>query len=231
MRETDEPRITWEADLPLFSRRMLSQWSLMIVVTAGIMAGLLAVIFAAQGEWTSLLPMAGMVVAACLGLWLLGLGIMAVLFRGRYRVRYTVSGRGITCEQLERVSRVSNRLAIVAGAAAGRANLAGAGLIAASRELEEIRVEGAFRAVFDPAHARIILRNAWRTLMWVQCTPATTRWSRPPSTCRCGISAPQNALADPRWRPTSGGHCWRSWPPCRCSRWRTSSARVYSCRS
>ncbi len=171
MRETDEPRITWEADLPLFSRRMLSQWSLMIVVTAGIMAGLLAVIFAAQGEWASLLPMAGMVGAACLGLWLLGLGIMAVLFRGRYRVRYTVSGRGITCEQLERVSRVSNRLAIVAGAAAGRANLAGAGLIAASRELEEIRWRGAFRAVFDPAHARIILRNAWRTLMWVQCTP------------------------------------------------------------
>lgn len=57
------------------------------------------------------------------------------------------------------------------GLLAGRPQLAGAGLIGMSRESEEANWSGAFRAVFDPGSHSITLRNAWRTLMWVQCTP------------------------------------------------------------
>jgi hypothetical protein len=169
-REPSQPTVTWEADLPLVSRRGLSYWSLLVLVASGIMAGLLATVFATDREWDAMLPMLGMVAAVGAGLWLLGLAIMLVAFRGRYRVRYTISARGIACEDASDAARAANRMAVVAGLASRRPHLVGAGLIGASRGLEELRWSGAFRAVFDARRHQVILRNAWRTLMWVQCT-------------------------------------------------------------
>lgn len=167
MAKTD---IIWETDLPLFSRHMLKQWTLAMLATAAVMFLLLGIVFAAQGEWDSLLPMGAISLGAAGALWLLGLLIMLVIFRGRYRVRYTLSTRGLLCETIDPVARKANRLAIVAGALARSPQTLGAGLIATSREAEEVRWSGAFRAVKDPARHFITLRNAWRGLMWVQCT-------------------------------------------------------------
>jgi hypothetical protein len=162
--------MTWETDLPLLSRRMLGQWTWAMLATALVMFLILGTVFAAMGEWDSLLPMLGISVAAAAGLWLLGLVIMVVLFRGKYRVRYTLSDKGIRCETIDTVAKKANRLAIVVGVLARSPQAAGAGLIALSRETEEVQWSGAFRAVHDPARHFITLRNAWRGLMWVQCT-------------------------------------------------------------
>ncbi|MDD4880578.1 MAG: hypothetical protein PHX10_03295, partial [Gallionellaceae bacterium] len=74
--------MVWETDLPLFSRRMLGQWSLAMAITAVVLYVIMGTVFAAQGEWDALLPMLAMATGAAGGLWLLGLSIMAVLFRG-----------------------------------------------------------------------------------------------------------------------------------------------------
>lgn len=47
----------------------------------------------------------------------------------------------------------------------------GAGLVAASRESEFVRWTGNLRADVDHRRSFITLRDAWRTLMHVQCTP------------------------------------------------------------
>ena len=161
----------WETDLPLFSRMMLTQWSLAIAATALLMAMLLGTVFAAQGEWDALLPMLGMIVAVSGGLWLFGILVMALLFRGRYRVRYTLSPKGLRCDTLDAMAKKTNRLAIGVGVLLGRGQLLGAGLIGVSRESEEVNWSGAFQARFDAARHSILLRNGWRTLLWVQCTP------------------------------------------------------------
>lgn len=162
--------LVWETDLPLFSRMMQAQWAGASLATAAVMMLIMAPIFISQGEWDALLGISAMAVATAAGLWLLGLLIMALLFRGRYRVRFTVDRKGILCETLDRTAKAANRLALVAGILARKPGVAGAGMIGMSRESESIRWAGAFRAVYQPQRHAILLRNNWRTLMWVQCT-------------------------------------------------------------
>lgn len=161
----------WETDLPLFSRRMMGQWALAMVLTAVVMVVILGTVFAAQGEWDAFPPMLAMTAAVTTGLWLLGLAIMAVLFRGRFRVRYTLSDQGLRCETIDPVAKTANRAAIVVGALARSPRTLGAGLLATAQETMEVRWSGAFKAVYDPARHHITLRNPWRPLLWVQCTP------------------------------------------------------------
>jgi hypothetical protein len=163
--------ITWETDLPLLSGRILRQWTLVMLTAGGGMVVLLSTIFAVQREWDALLPLLTMTGAATGGFWMLGLLAMVVVFRGKYRVRYTVSDQGVRCETIDRTARAANRLAVVAGAVGGRPQVAGAGLAGLSRETEEAVWSGAFRADADKRRHGIALEGAWRTLLWVQCTP------------------------------------------------------------
>jgi hypothetical protein len=163
--------IAWEADLPLLSGRILRQWTIALMATGVAFSVLLGTIFAAQREWDLLLPMLTAIGATVGGLWLFGLLVMVVVFRGRYRVRYTVSDRGIRCETIERAARAANRIAVVAGAIGGRPGLAGAGMAALGRETEEASWTGGFRTEIDERRHGIAINGSWRTLLWVQCTP------------------------------------------------------------
>jgi hypothetical protein len=163
--------IVWETDLPLFSRRMMAQWAYAMLATFAVMVLILGTVFVAQGEWDAVPPMLMMAATVTAGLWLLGVLIMALLFRGKFRVRYRLDDRELRYQVVERKAKVANRLAIVAGALARSPRTLGAGLIAKSQETMAVRWEGAFRAVYDPGRHHITLRNAWRGLFWVQCTP------------------------------------------------------------
>lgn len=169
---TEKNRETvWETDLPLFSRRMMKQWAMAMVLTAVVILVIMGSIFGAQGEWDSFLPLMAMIGGVTAGLWLLGLAIMAVLFRGRFRVRYTLSDKGLRYETIDRTAKAANRAAIVVGALARSPQTLGAGLIAQSQETMEVSWSGAFKAEYDPKRHHITLRNQWRPLLWVQCTP------------------------------------------------------------
>jgi len=164
--------LVWTTDIKLFSPAMLRQWTVAMLVTALVMTLLLGTIAAAQDDWDALPSFAIIAAGAAGGLWLLGLVIMAVLFRGRMRVRYTLGEDGLLQETVDSVARGANRAALVVGVLAGKPGLAGSGLIGRSRESEGVRWSGAFRAVPQPTRHMIALRNSWRTLMFVQCTQA-----------------------------------------------------------
>jgi hypothetical protein len=165
--------IVWEIDIRTFSGQFLGQWTLAMLVTALVVSLLLGVIFAGQGNWAALPPLLGMIAAVCAGVWLLGLLIIALLFRGRSRVRYTLSERSVRCESVDPAVRKVNRLAIVAGALSGNPGALGAGLLGVSREAEEALWRGAFRAVYHPGRRTIDLRSPWRTLFSIHCTEET----------------------------------------------------------
>jgi hypothetical protein len=165
------PPLSWETDLRLFGGDSLRQWSVAMLATALLMVALLGTIFVAQGAWDALWGVATLIAAVTAGLWLLGLVIMAVLFRGKMRVRYTLSDDGLLMETRDRVAKSANRAAMILGFLTGRPGLAGAGLIARSREAEQIRFAGAFTVRLKPRRQAIAICNSWRTLMFVQCTP------------------------------------------------------------
>lgn len=165
------PELTWETDLPLFSRAMFRQWTGAMLVTAVVMLLILAPIFAAQGDWDVLPRVAGLIAAGTAGLWAAGFVIMAVVFRGKMRVRYTLTKRGILYQTVDKTARGANRMAIVVGALARSPQVLGSGLIAKSRESEQVNWAQVVRADYDESRSFITLRNAWRSIMWMQCTP------------------------------------------------------------
>jgi hypothetical protein len=71
----------------------------------------------------------------------------------------------------DRRAHATNRAALVLGLLLGRPAAAGSGLLATLDEQQTLRWQGAFRAVAHPARHTIALRNRWRTLLWVYCTP------------------------------------------------------------
>jgi hypothetical protein len=162
--------ITWETDLRLFSPEMAKGWSLAMVATWLVMMLILGIVFVAQGDADDLPPLAGVLLAVTAGLWLLGFLIMALLFRGGLRVRYTVSETGVRMDTLDKVAKTSNRLAIALGALSGKPGLLGAGLINRSRESEAVAWDGAFRAELRPQRHLVVFKGSWRSLMLVQCT-------------------------------------------------------------
>lgn len=165
------PDLVWEAELPLFTRAMFMQWTGAMLATLVVIMLILVPIFASQGEWEALPMLLLMMSAVTGGLWLLGFLIMALVFRGRLRVRYTLSGKGVLQETIDKTAKGANRLAIVAGVLGRSPQVLGSGLIAKSRESEAVEWDMVAQADDDPARHFITLRNSWRTLMWVQCTP------------------------------------------------------------
>jgi hypothetical protein len=163
---------TWEITVPLLNNRaMVGGVFKAFGIAALMICILMAVIFGSQGDWDTLPPLLLMFAAVFGGFTVLSLLVMAVVFRNRMRFRFTVSDTGILFETIDKTAKAVNRLATVAGVLGGSAQTAGTGLIAQSQETQEVHWEGAFRAEYRSRSRTIVLRNAWRQLMIVYCTP------------------------------------------------------------
>jgi hypothetical protein len=164
--------IEWDIAVPLLSNRaMVGGIFKAFGIAALLVGGLMTVILGSQGVWDELPPLLLMFAGVFGGLIVVSLLVMLVVFRNRMLFRFTVSDTGIVFETIDKTARAANRLAVVAGVLGGSAQTAGTGLIATSQETLELRWEGAFRAQYHPRSRTIVLRNAWRQLITVYCTP------------------------------------------------------------
>jgi hypothetical protein len=164
--------ITWEILVPLLNNRLIVGATIKVFGFAAIgVASLLSLVFATQGNW-QLIPKTFLflMLLGC-GLIVLSLVIMAVVFQNRWRFRFTLSDDRIRFETIDKTLRAANRLAVKAGVLVGRPQAIGAGLIGQSTEIQEIKWSGSFRAVYKPGARVVILRNRWRRLMIIYCTP------------------------------------------------------------
>lgn len=166
--DSDEQRsgggsITWRFDIPLLtSRFMLWDFARVILISLAIMYVLVAFTgWLVDGEFVWLPP----VVLLVGGGVVLGLFFIAALLLGnRSGARFTVSPEGVLYEAEERERRM-NRLVAVAGAVAGSATTAGAGLLASSREELLVPWDEIRRVVTYPRQRVISLRNSWRVVL------------------------------------------------------------------
>lgn len=163
----------WEIEVGLLSNPVVARQMVGVVIGSGsLMALLLSFLLAVQGDWAGIPAMLAVSALAAGGLGLL-LGVVALLmFRNRWRVRFTVDARGIRCRTVDRQVRTTNRLAILLGGLTGRPGLAGAGLTAYAREDEFIDWRGVSGARWYPRSRTIALRNGWRTVGLVVCPVA-----------------------------------------------------------
>ena len=171
VRDSSVQSVSWEIGIPLLSnRRMLGGITKVFAISWLVMGGLLGFIFAAQQEFDAILPVLGMTAAACAGLFVLSLLIMALVFGNRLRARFTVSNRGVYYETIDRPARAIVRAGVVLGALTKSPQALGAGLIGLSQETMNASWKGRFTAMFDDRARVITLRNRWRNLMHIYCT-------------------------------------------------------------
>ena len=107
------------------------------------------------------------------GLFVLSIVIMLVVFGNRMSMAFVIDDRGVNARIVDRRARIANRLAAVVGGLAGRPGAAGAGLIAMSNEETGTVWSGVASASYDSRRRTITLRNDWRPVIHVFCTPET----------------------------------------------------------
>ncbi len=160
----------WEYEIPLFSREMQWTWLKVMLITGGLFAGLLALALGSGGHWQPLGGLLLVLSGVVAGIYLTGLLVMVVVFRGHNRVRYTVDEAGILCEVIDRSVKRSNRLAVILGVVLLEPRLLGAGLTSASAESTQVLWSGNFELASEPQRHTLRFKNGWRTLMTVYCT-------------------------------------------------------------
>ena len=168
----DHEKITWEVDIPLISNpNILGAWVKAMGATYLLSMLVLGTVFLGTGEWRQLPLLAGMFLLVVAGLTLVGLLIMLLVLGNRFRAQFEIDKQGVRYTALDRRARSLARLAVLAGALGGSAQTAGAGLLAVSQEEVALGWKGIFSTRCQPRRCTIVLRNQWRTLMFLYCTP------------------------------------------------------------
>lgn len=167
-RHTDPSALSWEVAVPLWSNPLIVGATAKVFLFAVVgVAAMLSLIFLIQGESSAIGPLWLAFAAVGAGLFVLGLLIMAVVFGNRLHCRFTIDAQGILFETIDRRAQRSNRLLILLGLLLRKPQALGAGLIAASQEVQSVHWRGAFQAQYLPQRQVVILKNRWRRLMLV----------------------------------------------------------------
>lgn len=197
----DETKITWEVDIPLISNpNILGAWFKAMGATYLLSMLILGTIFIGTGEWRQLPLVAGMFLLVVAGLAVVGLLIMLLVLGNRFRAQFEIDKQGVRYTALDSRARTLARLAVLAGALGGSAQTAGAGLLAVSQERVSLGWKGIFGVRYQPKRCTIVLRNQWRNVMFLYCTPqnytAVKAWVDQ-EMVRCSTPQPKSRSASP----------------------------------
>lgn len=177
VREVDfAGRVEWVAEMPLATDRfLLYDLAKVILWTGALIAGGGTVVALAMGgasepleDWLAMLEILAWILA---GFGLLFLLITVVFFGNRYRARMTVEAAGLSWESLSRRAGWSGKAAVLAGALAGNPTVAGAGLLAVSRQSVSIVWDDVKRVRCHPRLSVISIMNGWRVVLRLYCHP------------------------------------------------------------
>ncbi len=166
-----DKKTTWEVKIPLITNPVIMLDTVKVFGIAFLIIALLFfIIFGAQGEMETLLPLLGMFGIIFGGLIILSLLIMVIIFGNKFHCRFSISPEGILFENVDKRSRFLNRAAVGTGFLAGSPGTMGAGLTAQATEVIGIEWQNIARADFNPKRKTISIANTWRKVMVVYCS-------------------------------------------------------------
>lgn len=164
--------LAWEVKFPLVTNpHIVKAWGKAMGVTYLFCMLILGPVFLAARELEALLMLAMIFFAVAIGLTLLGFMIMLVIFGNRSHAKFILSDKGISYESVDNRARTLSRMAILAGGLLGSPTAAGAGLLSMSKERISLDWDAVFQARYDERHLTIRLRNQYRDLLHLYCTP------------------------------------------------------------
>lgn len=163
----------WAIDVPVVTHPlMLLNYVKLFGLTAilmGLFMSFLMVVTGSPDAIPAMWMMAGGICAALLVVGLLG---MALIYGNRMRMTFALDQEKAVAEIVDRRNKAVSVAAIVLGVLARKPAAVGAGLISAT----DTRRSAAWRALvsarFYPQFHAISLRNSWRTVVILFCTPA-----------------------------------------------------------
>ncbi len=167
----NEDKIIWEVRISLSTNPfILKQLGMMLLFPSLFMAMLLSFLLLVTGEPEGIPEILLASIAVVLGMGLLLLFIILLVFRNRFHVRFSIDAEGVLWEILDKLSKISSRLAVAAGLLDTSPLISATGIQALSREKEFISWKDVESAEYNQGRHMILLRNSWRPVMMLICS-------------------------------------------------------------
>jgi hypothetical protein len=169
-RRSGDDVLVWQVSIPLINNRfMLRDIGIVVVMTIVVMQVVLAMTGLFVGEGIVVLPW--QVYAGIAIVFVLGFLIVALLFyQNRIHMQFAVGPAGVVSET-GRKERGFTRAAILAGILSMSPTAAGAGMLAAAREVTAVSWRDIERVRVYPRQRVISLGSSWRARVRLNCTP------------------------------------------------------------
>ncbi len=166
--KTDIPEyIEWTISVPIFKDPLiLKQLGIGIGIPFGILVIVLALV---GGKSVYTLYALGLIAALFFVTWIL----IMLLYRGKYDAEFVLDDNGIICrtqaEQAKK-NRIVNALAVILGLLTGKFTVAGAGMLAQSRQETFLKWKSITKLKYRPKNNTILLRAGWIEQIALFCT-------------------------------------------------------------
>ena len=159
----------WEISVSIFrNSTIMQQLAIAIGIPFGIL--ILFLFFSSSGEnLIYVFYVLGLIVALFLFTYLL----IMVVYGGKYEVGFEINRKGIFCytqPQQARKNRIINGLVVVLGLLSGKPAVAGAGVLANTRQSTFLTWNRVRKVKYVPKQRLVILRGTWTEKMAVFCT-------------------------------------------------------------
>jgi hypothetical protein len=160
-------KLTWELKVPIFKNPIILK---QLGIAFGLPFGILIIILLAITQEIRYLFYFLMLIGF---LFLLTYLAILVLYKGRYDVGFVIDDKGIRCytqKAQAKKNKMINSLACIAGIALGKPGVAGAGLLAQSRQDETIKWKNIKKVKYKPKHNMMLIKGNFAENIAVFCT-------------------------------------------------------------
>ena len=160
--------LQWEIKVSIFKNSViLKQLGLAIGIPFGLVALIIAL--SSKGSRDTIYAL-GLIALLLILTWLL----IMLVYRGKYEVEFVLDNKGVLCRTKTRQAkrnRVMNLLTVILGLLTGKPTVAGAGLLAQSRQEVFIRWIQVTKVKYKPQRETILIRSGWTENIALFCTP------------------------------------------------------------
>ena len=160
-------RQEWRASVPIFRNTVILK---QLGIAIGIPFGLVALIITiTSGRSVYTLYALGLIGALLLATWL----FIMVVYGGKYEVEYILDERGVVCRtqaKQGKMNRIINTLTVALGLLSGKPAVAGAGILAQSRQEVFLKWSAVQKVAYKPKSRTILLRGGWTEHIALFCT-------------------------------------------------------------
>jgi len=168
-KENQFEKVEWMASVPIFRNLIiLKQLGLAIGIPFGLVL-LFLFLSSAEDQRIYAFYGAGLIMVT----FMLTFVFIQVLYGGKYEVGFVVDEKGIfsyTQQKQARQNKVVNGMAVLLGMLSGKPAVAGAGMLAQSRQKVMIRWKSLRKAKYDPKRQTILVKGGFAENIALFCT-------------------------------------------------------------